>query len=315
MRNPCRTAQLRTTYYISSLHKSVMLNEVIEYLNIRPGSKIIDATLNGAGHAVGLLEKFPGTKMIGIEWDPEIFQEAESKIQSAKEHGESRSDVILVNDSYVNLKFIAEKYDFKPDGILFDLGVSSWHYQSGRGFSFQKDEFLDMRFNPRVQTKMAADVVNTYSESELAGLIEKYGEERFARGIASVVAGARRIKPITTTGELAELIKKSVPAWYRKKKIHPATKTFQALRMEVNDELGNIEKGVLAAIDIMKSGGRLVVISFHGLEDKMVKEIFKNQAKEGIVKWAIKGTVRPGWDEIRRNPRARSAKMKIVEKI
>lgn len=289
-------------------HKSVMLNEVIEYLNIRPGAKIVDATLNGGGHTEGILERYPDVKILGIEWDPDIFQEFQKKDVAKK--------MTAVNDSYVNLKKITEEHDFRPDGIIFDLGVSSFHYeQSGRGFSFLRDEPLDMRFNPRTQVTTAADIVNTTDRAELEDIISRYGEEKFAADISERIVHERKVKPITTTIELSGLIMNSVPVWYRNKKIHPATKTFQALRIAVNGELDNVEKGVLAAVDVLNGGGRLVVISFQGLEDKIVREIFKQKAKEGIVKWVMKGTIKPKWGEIQENRRARSAKMKICEKI
>lgn len=289
-----------------------MLNEVIEYLNIKLENKIIDATLNGGGHTIEILQKYPNVNILGIEWDPDIFEEFKSKIRNTK--FENRLNVI--NDNYVNLKSIAEKNNFQPDGIIFDLGVSSVHYEkSGRGFSFMRDELLDMRFNPKVESTTAADIVNTASREELEKVFEDYGEEKFAKVISEKIVEKRKAKPIARTLELVEVIKESVPGWYRNKKIHPATKTFQALRIAVNDELKNVEKGVLAAIDVLKSGGRLVVISFHGLEDKIVREIFKIKAKEGIIRWVVKGTIKPEWEEVKDNPRSRSAKMKICEKI
>lgn len=289
-----------------------MPNEVIEYLNIRPGAKIIDATLNGGGHSAELLQKFPDIKILGIEWDPKIFEEAKFKIQNPK----FKSNIILTNDSYVNLKKISEEHDFKPDGILFDLGASSWHYEkSGRGFSFMRNEPLDMRFNPKITEHTAADIVNTASREELEDILKKYGEEKFASEIAKGIVERRRINPINSTEELVDVIFGATPAWYQKRKIHPATKTFQAFRIAVNDELDNVEKGILSAIDVLVSGGRLVVISFHGLEDKIVREIFKIKAKEGLIEWVTRGTVKPKWKEVRNNPRARSAKMKIVEKV
>ncbi len=289
-----------------------MLNEVIEYLQLKAESRVIDATLNGAGHTIGLLQKFPEMKIVGIEWDPDIFKEAGEKIEKAG----FQDKVIVVNDSYVNLKKIAEKYDFKPDGILFDLGLSSWHYESsGRGFSFQKDEMLDMRFNPKETPRTAADIINTSERSELEEILTLYGEEEFAVEIAGNIVKKRSVKPIITTTELVSVVKDSVPGWYQRRKIHPATKTFQALRIAVNGELDNVEEGILAAIDLLKSKGRLVVISFHGLEDKIVREIFKQKAEAGVVKWAVKGTVKPKWEEVKVNLRARSAKMKIVEKL
>lgn len=294
------------------MHKSVMLNEVIEYLDIKPGNKIIDATLNGGGHTVGIVEKYPDINVLGIEWDPNIFQEFKAKVKD-KDFSER---LIIVNDSYVDLKKIVEENGFQPDGIVFDLGLSSWHYEhSGRGFSFQKDEPLDMRFNPDTNPKTAADVVNTANQPELEEILNLYGEEQFAESIAENIVSRRHIKPIISTNELVEVVKSSVPGWYKKRKIHPATKTFQALRIAVNGELENVEKGVMAAMDVLKPGGRLVVISFHGLEDKIVREIFKEKARAGVIKWVVKGTVKPEWEEVKNNPRARSAKMKICEKI
>ena len=285
-----------------------MLKEVIEYLNIKPGVKIIDATLNGGGHTAGILEKYPDVKILGIEFDPDIFQEFLKR--------EIAKSIVAVNDSYVNLKYIIETNDFQPDGIVFDLGVSSWHYEgSKKGFSFMKNESLDMRFNPHSQTTTAANIINLSSKQELEDILTRYGEEKFAPDIAEQIVRARKEKPILTTTELVGIINISVPTWYRKRKIHPATKTFQALRIAVNNELDSVEKGVLAAVESLKSGGRLVVISFHGLEDKIVREIFKQKAKEGTVKWGIKGTIKPEWEEIKSNPRARSAKMKVIEKI
>ena len=294
------------------MHRSVMLQEVIEYLGIKPGAKIIDATLNGGGHTIGILEKYPDVRILGIEWDLELASQFEFKIKNEK----LKSNVIVVSDSYVNLKQITEKYGFQPDGIIFDLGLSSWHYEkSGRGFSFQRDEPLDMRFHPETDVKTAADIINTANSYELKEILELYGEEEFARSIAGNIVKQRRIRPIINTNELVNVIKDSVPGWYKKRKIHPATKTFQALRIAVNGELENVEKGVMAAIDVLKSGGRLVVISFHGLEDKIVREIFKQKARAGAIKWAVKGTIKPKWEEVKNNPRARSAKMKIIEKI
>ena len=287
-------------------HVPVLLSEVIEYLNVKPDSKIIDATLDGGGHTMAILEKYPEANVLGIEFDPVLF--VSLKIKNDR--------LIKINDSYVNLKKIVEEYGFKPDGILFDLGLSSWHYEeSGRGFSFKKNEILDMRFNPEVRSESAADIVNKYSEDELGDLISSLGEEKFARNIAKNIVRTRREKPIIMTEELVNVINQSVPEWYKHQKINFATKTFQALRVVVNDELGNVRKGVETAIDILKPGGRLVVISFQGMEDKIVKEIFKEKVKEKVIEFVVKGTVGPSWEEQKSNPRSRSAKMKIVQKI
>lgn len=287
-------------------HVPVLVKEVIEYLNIKPDSKIIDATLDGGGHTLTILEKYPEARVLGIEFDPVLFKGLQF----------SNDRLIKINDSYVNLKKITEENKFEPDGILFDLGLSSWHYEeSGRGFSFKRNEILDMRFNPEVQPESAADIVNKYSEDNLRELISSLGEEQFAGNITKNIIRTRREKPIIMTDELVNVISQSVPEWYKHRKINFATKTFQALRVAVNDELGNVKKGVETAIDVLKSGGRLVVISFQGLEDKIVKEIFKEKSKEGIIKYVVKGTIKPSWEEQRVNPRARSAKMKVVEKI
>ncbi len=314
-----------------SVHKPVLLREIIEHLNPKPGDQFIDATLNGGGHAMAMAEKvFPDGRVMGIEWDPELFKEFELKAQGSK----FKDNFILVNDSYVNIENIAREYNFRPKGILFDLGLSSWHYEkSGRGFSFRRDEALDMRYNPSASSTSspqansgqahstgsgqatAAEIVNTYSKEEIERILREYGEEQFAENIAGNIVHTRREGPILKTSDLVEVISRSVPGWYKKRKIHFATRTFQALRIAVNDELKNVSDGVSSAINILVPGGRLAVVSFHGTEDKIVREIFKKGVKEGIVKFVVKGTVKPSWDEVKSNSRARSAKMKIIEKV
>src|SRR3989344_4524643 len=287
-------------------HVPVLVKEVLEYLNIQPGNKIIDATLDGGGHAQAILEKYPDVKILGIEFDPILFK--------SLQFNDDR--LIKINDSYVNLKNIADKHGFEPDGILFDLGLSSWHYEeSGRGFSFKRNEILDMRFNPEVEAISAVDIVNKYSEDELRELISSLGEEQFAGDIAKNIVRTRREKPIVMTEDLVGVISRSVPEWYKHRKINFATKTFQALRVAVNDELGNVRRGMEAAIDVLKPGGRLVVIAFQGLENKVAKEVFKEKHKEESIKFVTKGTIKPSWEEQKLNPRSRSAKMKVVEKI
>ncbi|OGM98645.1 MAG: 16S rRNA (cytosine(1402)-N(4))-methyltransferase [Candidatus Yanofskybacteria bacterium RIFCSPLOWO2_01_FULL_41_34] len=288
------------------VHKPVLVNEVIEYLSLEPGNKVIDATLDGGGHALAILEKFKDIKILGIEWDPELFKNL--KITDSR--------LIKINDSYVNLKKVVKDYKFEPDGILFDLGLSSWHYEeSGRGFSFKKNETLDMRFNQEIQTESALDIVNKSSEEELRELISSLGEEQFAGNIAKNIVRIRREKPIVMTGELVSVINQSVPDWYKHRKIHFATKTFQALRVSVNDELVNIRKGLMAAIEVLKPKGRLAMIAFQGLENKVAKEIFREKKKNGVIEFVVKGAVKPSWEEQKSNPRARSAKMKVIQKI
>lgn len=293
------------------MHTSVLLHEVLEYLKPVAGGQYIDATLNGGGHARAILERImPNGKLVGIEWDIDIAARAKQEFQNSL----YAENITVVNDSYVNMVQIAQQLNITPDGILFDLGLSSLHYESGRGFSFKGDEPLDMRFNTAAGVPVS-EIVNLYSVPEIEQILRDYGEEQFSRSIAEAIGINRKNKPIMTTQELVSIISVSVPEWYKQRKIHFATKTFQALRVVANDELANVKKGVEAAISILKPGGRLVVISFQGHEDKIVREIFKEHVKAGEIKQPIKGTTRPTWDEQKANPRSRSAKMKVAEKI
>ena len=313
---------------MSDIHTPVLLNEVLEFLDPQPGKRFIDATLNGGGHTRALAEQ--GADVLGIEWDPVLA----GQTAQAFADSELRERVTVVNDSYVNLAAVAKEQNLIPDGILFDLGLSSWHYEhSGRGFSFKRDEPLDMRFDPRNGIP-ASEIVNTYEVAELEQAIRDYGDERFSREIAHAIGKSRKEKPIMTAGELAAVIDSAVPEWYKqqkspsrqrpdgratgnpipRRKIHPATKTFQALRVLVNEELSNVRAGVLAAIEILPSGGRLAVISFQGHEDKIVRELFKEKVRAGIISQPTRRTTRPAWTEQRENPRSRSAKMKLAIK-
>lgn len=290
-------------------HVPVLFNEVIRYLDPRPGQVILDCTLNGGGHAAGIVER--GARVLGIEWDPDIARAFPER------HPELAGSVTVVNDSYVNLERIVADHGVHPDGILFDLGLSSLHYDtSGRGFSFNRPlEPLDMRFNPETNAQTAGDLVNRAEPEELERIMREYGEEQFAGQIAAAIAIVRRTAPLRTVDDLVHVIEGAVPHWYRRRKLHPATKTFQALRVAVNDELDNIRDGVAAAIRALKPGGRLAVISFQGAEDRLVRETFKTAAKEGTVEWVTRATIRPTWPEQQANPRSRSAKMKIVRKL
>jgi len=289
------------------MHIPVLQKEVLEYLDPKPNENFIDATVGEAGHTVAILEKNqPRGKVLGIEWDPELYKKL------------LKSDIdrlTLVNDSFVNLKEIVKRVKFRQlSGILFDLGLSSWHLEeSGRGFSFLKNEPLDMRYNPQ-NSLTAEKIVNYWAASEIEKILKTYGEERFAPRIAETFVSFRRIKPIKTTLQLVEIIKKTVPSWYQHKKIHFATRTFQALRIAVNDELNNLEKTLPQAIEILKPGGRLVVISFHSLEDRIVKNFLKEKSKENILKILTKKPIRPSGEEIIKNPRSRSAKLRAAQK-
>jgi 16S rRNA (cytosine1402-N4)-methyltransferase len=222
----------------------------------------------------------------------------------------------VVNDSYVNMEDICAKHGFIPNVVLMDLGLSSWHYvESGRGFSFLRDEPLDMRFNVKEGSLTASDVVNTYDQEQLERILREYGEERLAPEIAAAIIQQRRREPVLTTEQLVRIIEETVPGWYRRGRIHCATKTFQALRMEVNHELENVETGIEAALKTLEKGGRLMVISFHGGEDKLVRESFKQAVRDGRARWVQRATIRPGWPEMQKNPKARSAKLKIIEVV
>lgn len=289
-------------------HIPVLLNEVLEYLEPKPGDKIIDATFSGGGHSLAILERIkPGGKILGIELDAELFNEAKERFLNIKE-------LILVNDNYRNLKKIAEDNEFiGASGILLDLGLSSWHFEgSKRGFSFQKDELLDMRFTEN-QEFTAREIINQWSPQEIEKILRQYGEERFAKPIAKEIIEARKKKPIINTLELVEVIKNAVPFWYQRKKINFATKTFQALRIAVNDELGSLESVLEQMPLVLKKGGRGAVISFHSLEDRIVKQAFREIKRRGIAQILTKKPVCPSEEEVIKNSRSRSAKLRVIE--
>lgn len=304
----------------ASSHIPVLLSETLRALTVQPGGRYIDCTVGGGGHAAAILDhSSPGGQLLGIDADPHAIEMARERLQHHKDA------VRLVNDNFVNLQSICIKYDFFPvHGILMDLGLSSLQLNgNGRGFSFQNDAPLDMRFNPE-QKVTAADIVNTTSEARLAHLIRTYGEESYSRRIASSIV---RERPINSTRQLAQIIEKAVG---RRGKIHPATKTFQALRIAVNHELEHLETALRQAIDLLGYEGRLVVITYHSLEDRIVKQFMQREAKKCIcppgtpvcvcghvprVKLINKKVITPSATEIDVNPRSRSAKLRAAERI
>jgi len=308
------------------MHIPVLKKEVIEYLNPESNENFIDATIDGGGHTAAILKKNePNGKVLGIELDPELYKNllaTEIKNQKSK----IKNRLILVNDSYINLKEIIKKYNFKPiNGILFDLGMSSWHLEkSGRGFSFLRNEPLIMRYqleevrppkNSRGRTSLTAEkIVNEWPEDTLERILKDYGEERFSKKIAREIIRERKKRPIKTTLELVKVIKRAVPFLYEHYRIHPATRTFQALRIVVNDELNNLRIALPQALEILEENGRLVIISFHSLEDKIVKDFFKEKAKENKIKILFKKPIRPTLEEIKINPSSRSAKLRTAIK-
>ena len=301
-------------------HKSVLLKEVIEYLNPRPGQVFVDGTANGGGPTMAIAEKVAlDGKVIAIEWDSELARELELKFQVLS----FKNNVIVANDSYANLKNILNELKVeKIDGVVLDLGFSSSHLEgSGRGFSVQKDEPLDMRYNIK-DGRAAAEIVNSYNEQELADILYKYGEERFSRQIAKKITEERKKKRILTTFDLVMVIEKAVPAFYRKGrayrqagKINCATRTFQALRIAVNRELENLENVLPQIVEVLNQNGKVAIISFHSLEDRIVKNFFRDKSREGFLKIITKKPIIAGEEEIKNNPRSRSAKLRVAMKI
>jgi len=292
-------------------HDPVLLNKVMQFLRPEDGTAFIDATINGGGHSSEILKRMSrNSLLLGIDQDEEMLE----KVRLRFEH-EDRLHTITGN--FRNLYELAHNLANGYDGILFDLGLSSIQLESsGRGFSFQRDEPLIMTFKKNFEPGdlIARDIVNQWREEDLARVIKEFGEERFAYSIAKHIVLARKSFSIQTTGELIRIIFKAVPKKYHHSRIHPATRTFQALRIVVNDELGALEDGMQEAWKLLKDGGRLVIISFHSLEDRLVKKYFnKLKSGEGATILTKKPVV-PSKIDIEENPRARSAKLRAIVK-
>lgn len=303
------------------MHVPVLYEEVLTYLAPRPGGRYIDATVGGGGHAEGILERSaPDGRLLGIDRDPAALEVARARLARFGDR------VVLVRGSFRHLRSLAESCTFTSvDGILFDLGYSSLQVEDPRrGFSFHAEGPLDMRFGPDTPVT-AADLVNTLPEEELADLIYRYGEERYARRIARAIV---RHRPIRTARELGELIERTVGR--RGGRLHPATRTFQALRIAVNEELEALAEALPQAVTLLKPGGRLVVIGFHSLEDRLVKRFLKQEATDCLcpphvivcqcghratLRILTKKPVTPSEEEVKRNPRARSAKLRAAERL
>jgi len=290
-------------------HKPVLLKETIEFLAVKSGEKYIDTTVGGGGHSEAILKS--GGILLGIDCDPEAITAARRRLSSACPGASWR----LARGNFGNLKEIALKNNFFPAaGVLFDLGVSSHQLETDyRGFSFNLKGPLDMRMDPDLKVT-AADLINCLSEDELTEIFFKFGEEKYSRRIARAICRARQLAPIKTADELAEIILRARPRRGRFDRTHPATRCFQALRIAVNDELNNLKKALPQALEILKPGGRLVVLSFHSLEDRIVKNFLKEKEKEGEIKILTKKPIRPTEVEIKQNPRSRSGKLRAGEK-
>lgn len=296
------------------MHIPVLLKELTELLNPKPDDIILDATINGGGHSEEIL-KIIGEKgrLIGIDQDDEV-------LNKLREKWKDRKNILLARDNFRNLdKVLVSLKIEKVNGAIFDIGISSSQIdESGRGFSFQKDEPLLMTMKAEIEPDdlTAKEIINDWSEKDLADIIWKYGEERFSRKIARNIVRRREAKTIETTLELVDAIRESVPPFYRNsRKINCATRTFQALRIAVNDELGALEDGLKKAWNFLDKNGRLAVISFHSLEDRIVKNYFRELAAKSEGKIMTKKPLVPTEEEKRSNPRSRSAKLRAIEKI
>lgn len=292
------------------VHKPVLLSEVLRFLNPRPGEIFVDATVGGGGHAYALLKNLqPGGFLIGLDRDEEAIHAASLKL---KPFG---GNFKLFQANFSSLPSILEEEGLKGvDGLLFDLGVSSYHLENvARGFTYQADAPLDMRMDRR-QELTAAEIVNTWPEEELARILKEYGEERWAARIARFIVKAREKKPIRSTLELVDIVKAAIPARFRRTGPHPAKRTFQALRIAVNDELGELQRTLAELERLLNPGGRIVVISFHSLEDRIVKQTFKELSGKLLEILTPKPVV-PSLEEIECNPRARSAKLRAARRV
>lgn len=306
-------------------HTSVLLEETIANLKIKPDGTYVDGTLGGAGHASEVCKRLSATgRFIGIDQDDAAIAAAGERL---REFGER---VTIIRSNYCNMvSRLQERGILRVDGILLDLGVSSYQLDTAeRGFTYREDAPLDMRMDQRAELS-AYDVVNGYSEEQLVRILRDYGEERFARNIARNICTARQEEPIRTTGELTEIIKRSIPAKIRATGGHPAKRTFQAIRIEVNQELTVLEESLDGMIDLLNDGGRLCVITFHSLEDRIVKNIFRKNEHPCtcppdfpvcVCGKKSKGTVitrkpiLPGEEEMTVNPRSKSAKLRVFER-
>lgn len=306
-------------------HVSVLLNEVIEGLNIKENGIYVDGTLGGAGHSSEIVKRLKDGKLIGIDQDLNALEKASMVLEDYKDN------VILKHSNYESIDQVLKELDIdEVDGILLDIGVSSYQLdEEARGFSYNKDAPLDMRMDS-TSPFSAWDIVNKYTQKELEEIIWNYGEDRWAKRIAEFIIAEREIKSIDTTLELVTAIKKAIPKKVRLEGHHPAKKTFQAIRIEVNRELEVLQNSITKMVHLLKPGGRLVIISFHSLEDRIVKEAFKELYidcicppqipqcrcdKKREIEIITRKPIKPSQEEVENNPRSRSAKLRIAEKL
>jgi len=308
-----------------SVHTPVMPTQVIQVLDIRPDSTVIDCTLGEGGHASLFLRIIREGKLFGIEQDADILEVARERL---KEYGDR---FVPVHGNFSDVgEIVRDRVHSKADGIFFDLGISMYHIkESGRGFSFSREEPLDMRLDPS-RGISAADVINGFSRKKLSEIIWAYGEERFSGRIALSIVEERKKNPVTTSTQLADIVKRAVPRKFWPHRIHPATKTFQAIRIFVNDEIEILENALRDAVEVLKPGGRICVISFHSLEDRIVKSVFNDLGKgchcppdfpvcvcggKKVVRVLTRKPSQPDEEDALRNPASRSARLRCAVKL
>ncbi|WP_202709126.1 16S rRNA (cytosine(1402)-N(4))-methyltransferase RsmH [Sporosalibacterium faouarense] len=306
-------------------HVSVLLDECIEGLDIKKDGIYVDGTLGGAGHSKEIVKKLDGGRLIGIDQDLNAIQKASEVLKDYEDK------ITIVHNNFRNIKEVLKNLEIeKVDGVLLDLGVSSHQLDEGeRGFSYNHDAKLDMRMN-REEDFSAWDVVNKYSQEDLTRIIKEFGEERWAHRIAEFIVVDRKEKTIDTTEELVEVIKKAIPKGARRDGPHPARRTFQAIRIEVNQELDILRDAIIDICDVLKPGGRICIITFHSLEDRIVKKVYKELNKQCIcppefpickcdkereLKIITRKPITSSKDELENNSRARSAKLRVGEKV
>lgn len=312
-------------------HIPVLLTECLEYLNLQTHYTFVDATLGGAGHSLEVAKRIGSdSRLIGIDQDPVARAAATERLMALPDEIRPKIDVLAGNFGDLD-SLLLEACVPSIDGILFDLGVSSVQIDTpSRGFSFKEDAPLDMRMDPSKHTLNAAEIINTYNAADLTRIIRQYSDEKWASRIADFIVKSREEVPITTSGQLVEIIKAAIPASARRANGHPAKRTFQALRIEVNSELDVLRRGLDAAIRWLAPGGRIVVISYHSLEDRIVKDIFKQYSQgctcppdlpvcvcgnKPVLKVVTKKPILPTAEEIERNPRSRSAKLRVATRL
>lgn len=312
-------------------HIPVLLTECLEYLNLQTHYTFVDATLGGAGHSLEVAKRIGSdSRLIGVDQDPVARAAATERLMALPDEIRPKIDVLAGNFGDLD-SLLLEVCVPSIDGILFDLGVSSVQIDTpSRGFSFKEDAPLDMRMDPSKHTLNAAEIINTYNAADLTRIIRQYSDEKWASRIADFIVKSREEVPITTSGQLVEIIKAAIPASARRANGHPAKRTFQALRIEVNSELDVLRRGLEAAIRWLAPGGRIVVISYHSLEDRIVKDIFKQYSQgctcppdlpvcvcgnKPVLKVVTKKPILPTAEEIERNPRSRSAKLRVATRL